>query len=176
MKSVKPGRGPSFMNGVGYVAAAVFGIFWMILAGGIGAPGLFVAFGAIFVLMAVAGAIYQFSNATRKNRFSAFDITDEQEEPDELNQYFGKNGAGYMPEKQEPAARYCPYCGEALRRTIASAPSAEMNSSKSIKVNDPPPTGRGSFFIDAIIIFYPCFLCGTDRYPPCRGSHRQSRA
>ena len=80
MKSVKPGRGPSFMNGVGYVAAAVFGIFWMILAGGIGAPGLFVAFGAIFVLMAVAGAIYQFSNATRKNRFSAFDITDEQEE------------------------------------------------------------------------------------------------
>lgn len=89
MKSVKPGRGPSFMNGVGYVAAAVFGIFWMILAGGIGAPGLFVAFGAIFVLMAVAGAIYQFSNATRKNRFSAFDITDEQEEPDELNQYFG---------------------------------------------------------------------------------------
>lgn len=32
MKSVKPGRGPSFMNGVGYVAAAVFGIFWMILA------------------------------------------------------------------------------------------------------------------------------------------------
>lgn len=40
MKSVKPGRGPSFMNGVGYVAAAVFGIFWMILAGGIGAPGV----------------------------------------------------------------------------------------------------------------------------------------
>lgn len=40
MKSVKPGRGPSFMNGVGYVAAAVFGIFWMILAGGIGAGGL----------------------------------------------------------------------------------------------------------------------------------------
>ena len=36
MKSVKPGRGPSFMNGVGYVAAAVFGIFWMIMAGGIG--------------------------------------------------------------------------------------------------------------------------------------------
>ena len=176
MKSVKPGRGPSFMNGVGYVAAAVFGIFWMIMAGGIGAPGLFVAFGAIFVLMAVAGAIYQFSNATRKNRFSAFDITDEQEEPDELNQYFGKNGAGYMPEKQEPAARYCPYCGEALQEDYRSAPSAEMSSSKSIKVNDPPPTGRGSFFIDAIITFYPCFPCGTGRYPPCRGSHRQSRA
>lgn len=103
-------------------AAAVFGIFWMILAGGIGAPGLFVAFGAIFVLMAVAGAIYQFSNATRKNRFSAFDITDEQEEPDELNQYFGKNGAGYMPEKQEPAARYCPYCGEALQEDYRFCP------------------------------------------------------
>ena len=42
MKSVKPGRGPSFMNGIGYAAAAVFGIFWMILAGGMGAPGLFV--------------------------------------------------------------------------------------------------------------------------------------
>lgn len=176
MKSVKPGRGPSFMNGVGYVAAAVFGIFWMILAGGIGAPGLFVAFGAIFVLMAVAGAIYQFSNATRKNRFSAFDITDEQEEPDELNQYFGKNGAGYMPEKQEPAHAIAPIAAKRCRRTIASAPSAEMSSSKSIKVNDPPPTGRGSFFIDAIVIFYPCFPCGTGRYPPCRGSHRQSRA
>ena len=88
----------------------------------IGAPGLFVAFGAIFVLMAVAGAIYQFSNATRKNRFSAFDITDEQEEPDELKQYFGKIGEGYMPEKQEPAARYCPYCGEALQEDYRFCP------------------------------------------------------
>ena len=69
MKSVKPGRGPSFMNGIGYVAAAVFGIFWMILAGGIGAPGLFVAFGAIFVLMAVAGAIYHFPMPRAKTAF-----------------------------------------------------------------------------------------------------------
>lgn len=69
MKSVKPGRGPSFMNGVGYVAAAVFGIFWMILAGGIGAPGLFVAFGAIFVLMAVAGQSISFPMPRAKTAF-----------------------------------------------------------------------------------------------------------
>lgn len=176
MKSVKPGRGPSFMNGVGYVAAAVFGIFWMILAGGIGAPGLFVAFGAIFVLMAVAGAIYQFSNATRKNRFSAFDITDEQEEPDELNQTSARTAQAICLKSRSLPHAIAPIAAKRCRRTIASAPSAEMSSSKSIKVNDPPPTGRGSFFIDAIVIFYPCFPCGTDRYPPCRGSHRQSRA
>lgn len=122
MKSVKPGRGPSLMNGIGYACAAVFGAIWMILTVRLGAPALFSAFGAVFILMAVAGAIYELSNATRKNRFSAFDITDEHEEPDELNQYFGKNGAGYMPEKPHPAAHYCPYCGEKLREDYRYCP------------------------------------------------------
>ena len=122
MKSVKPGRGPSLMQGIGYTGAVVFGVMWVILTLRSGAPALFAAFGMIFILMAAAGAIYQFSNAARKNRFSAFDITDEHEEPDELNQYFGKNGAGYMPEKPHPAAHYCPYCGEELRQDYRYCP------------------------------------------------------
>lgn len=121
MKSVKPGRGPSFMGGISSIAAAVFGIIWMILAASMGAPALFVAFGVIFVLLGIVNAIYDFSNATRKNRFSSFDITDHEEEPDELNRYFGKDGEGYMPEKA-PAAHYCPFCGTELRETYRYCP------------------------------------------------------
>ena len=107
MKHIKPGRGPSTMGVIGAVAAAVFGIFWTAIA-----PGFIKAFGVIFIVIAIAQAVYHFKNAASKNRFSAFDITDSNEEPDPLNQRFHASDTPHP--NQSAGARFCPYCGAAV--------------------------------------------------------------
>ena len=114
MKSIKPGRGPSMMGGIGAIAAAVFGIFWTITAVSMGAPVMFPLFGILFICMGVAQAVYNFKNATGKNRYSSFDIVDEHEEQDPLQQRFGNQP---KPEQQPQSTAmsaedgFCPYCG-----------------------------------------------------------------
>ena len=111
MKSIKPGRGPSMMNAVSSIAAGVFGVFWTIGAARMGAPGFFVGFGVVFILLSVGQAIYAFYNATSKNRMSTFDITEHGEEPDPLDPgaHTGERPAAHTgtgaPE------RFCPWCG-----------------------------------------------------------------
>ena len=105
MKHIKPGRGPSAMGALGSVIAVVFGIFWTVSAASMGAPISFSIFGVLFVI----------KNAAGKNRYSAFDIVDGEEEPDPLNQRFG----GQSPEAGDTSGpegplRYCPYCGAKL--------------------------------------------------------------
>ena len=107
MKSVKRGRGPSFMEGVMSVIMAVFGVAWMVFAVYLGA-GAFALFGLIFIAIAVVQAVYSFRNASGKDRFSEFDITDSGEEPDPLNEMFGEKG---QPEPRSSEGGYCPYCG-----------------------------------------------------------------
>ncbi len=117
MKSFKPGRGPSFMGGL-------FMLFFAVVAGGMaytvssftssfGVPStlsIFVLVPAGMAVFGVIGAIYNFVNALGKNRFSDFDITDENEEPDPLNERLG--GHAETPEESgEDGAAYCPYCG-----------------------------------------------------------------
>ena len=70
--SVKPGRGPSFMNGVASVIAGLFGLFWFFTArsmfssvsGPIGIDSglaeIFPYFGLLFVALAIANAVYNF--------------------------------------------------------------------------------------------------------------------
>lgn len=127
MKSVKPGRGPSFMGGVACIAAAVFGILWVIGAssmtsemsefdgidagGGLVLVDIFPLFGVVFIIIAIASAIYNFKNATGKDRYSEFDIVDGDEEPDPLNERFGESDAA---DQAEPDKGYCPYCGNAI--------------------------------------------------------------
>lgn len=108
MKSVKPGRGPSFMGGIGAAVVGVIGIGWTAMASSIGAPGFFTWFGVAFVVLALVDALYNFKNATGKNRFSAFDVTDANEEPDPLNAYF--SGCGEEAGAKDAAA-FCPFCG-----------------------------------------------------------------
>ena len=114
MKSIKPGRGPSFMGGIGAIVAIIFGIFWTIMAVSMNTPAFFPIFGVLFIVLGIAQAVYSFKNATGENRFSAFDITDSHEEPDPLNTYFGSQnnvqpGADGV---QEPKTNcFCPYCG-----------------------------------------------------------------
>lgn len=109
MRSIKRGRGPSMMGGIAEVGAAVFGVIWTLFALEMGAPPLFAAFGVVFVIMAVAGAVYQFSNATAKKRHSLFDIVEDEEEPDPLNERFSDVGGKRYA--------YCPACGERLEQT-----------------------------------------------------------
>lgn len=119
MKSVKPGRGPSMMGGIGSVIAGIFGIFWTIGTVSMGAPWFFSMFGIVFIGAAVVQAIYNFSNATGKNRFSEFDIVDDSEETDPMQEYInGKSHGDSISESSlssnsEPAA-FCPYCGARL--------------------------------------------------------------
>jgi hypothetical protein len=115
MKSIKPGRGPSMMSAIGSVAAGLFGVFWTGLALSMGA-GFMAVFGVIFIIIAVAGAVYNLKNATGKNRFSEYDITNSTEEPDPLNERFGGDG----PDKTgEAASAYCPYCGSPVQQGFA---------------------------------------------------------
>lgn len=122
MKSIKPGRGPSFLGGISAIFAALFGVFWVIMACAMG--GWFMApFGLIFIAIAVVNAIHSFKNATSQNRYSSFDIVDSEEEPDPLNLKYGKPvsnvvGSKSKPEQSgktedtnKPESRYCPWCG-----------------------------------------------------------------
>ena len=110
MKSVKPGRGPSLMGGIGAVAVGLVGIIWTFSALSMGAPTPFALFGVVFVGLAIAMAIYHFRNATGENRHSIVDITEDGEEPDPLDRRFGEK-------------RYCPFCGEALPENARFCPA-----------------------------------------------------
>lgn len=123
MKSIKPGRGPSMMGGFGSVFGIVFGIFWTVLASsmtwGFGLIGvIFPLFGVLFIIMGIVNAVYNFKNATGENRYSEFDITDDTEEPDPLNQQFGSK-----PESTSDAppsgSSFCPYCGAPVQNNFA---------------------------------------------------------
>lgn len=114
MKSIKPGRGPSMMSGVGSIFVALFGVFWTITAVSMGAW-FMVSFGLIFIGIAVFQAVYNFKNATGENRYSAFDIVDETEETDPLNERFGAKKASeyqsFETKAFEDDSEFCPYCG-----------------------------------------------------------------
>jgi len=115
MKSIKPGRGPSKMGMVGGIFAALFGIFWCILALSMGAW-FMVPFGLIFIGVAIYNVIYNYRNATSQNRYSIVDIVDEDEETDPLNEKYGKKSTASKAAREEngTSAAYCPYCGASV--------------------------------------------------------------
>ncbi len=118
MKSIKPGRGPSMMGGVMAVFVGLFGIVWIFAAMSLGAPIFFPLFGVGFVIIAGIQAAYNFKNASSENRYSIFDITDSQEEPDPLNERFGSQNQRSMKSdttSDRSDYAFCPYCGRALR-------------------------------------------------------------
>ncbi len=112
MKSIKPGRGPSMMGGIGSIAAGIFGIIWTIMAAAGGAPPFFALFGVIFIILAVVQAGYHFKNAVGKNRYSSFDITDETEEKDPLAERFFDSKSNTVSNLYDhKKVEFCPYCG-----------------------------------------------------------------
>ena len=111
MKSIKPGRGPSMMGGIGSVGAVIFGIIWTFAAMSIGAPWFFCLFGVVFIVIAGVQAYYNFHNATAENRYSAFDITEEGEETDPLQERFGESAGNAGQNRISASGGFCPYCG-----------------------------------------------------------------
>lgn len=119
MKSIKPGRGPSGLAFIGSLGAAVFGVFWTVMALSMtdGAPGIigiiFPMFGIVFVAMAVIQGVYHYRNASGRNRYSMMDITDGTEEGDPSQDWVRETGES-GPNIQGGASAsgsYCPYCG-----------------------------------------------------------------
>ncbi|MBQ2697559.1 MAG: zinc ribbon domain-containing protein [Clostridia bacterium] len=124
MKSIKPGRGPSAMNAMGSAFSVIFGIIWTFGAIQIGAPFFFPLFGLCFVGMGVVHTIYHYKNATQKNRYSTFDITDHGEEIDPLQARFGGGEQYTRPSysanpAEDAETNYCPYCGAAADDSYA---------------------------------------------------------
>lgn len=100
------------MGFIGSVVVVIFGIFWTVMAASMGAPAFFPIFGVLFVILGIMQAVYNYRNATGKNRYSSFDITDDGEEPDPLEQRFGaRRGDDTAREGGFTASSFCPYCG-----------------------------------------------------------------
>lgn len=117
MKSIKPGRGKSMMNGTVSVIVALVGVAWTIVAVSMGA-GFMAFFGVAFIVIALIHAGEGFYNATADKRMSVVDVGDEGEEPDPLNEHFGVKRD---PQPSQTAA-YCPYCGKPLEPDYAFCP------------------------------------------------------
>lgn len=130
MKSIKRGRASSMTSGiVGIVMSmAFFGIAMQVSDG----FGEFAFMPIIMGLIVLGVSIAEIVGATRKNRFSEYDITDDGEEPDPLNQYYG--GQAQSPQNwQSPTSApaqsgtavqsYCPYCGTRIEQGYAYCPS-----------------------------------------------------
>ncbi len=111
MKHIKPGRGPSMMSGVVGIFMIGFGILWTVMAAQ--ASGIFALFGVLWTGVAVVITVYNFKNATKKNRYSQFDIVDSNEEPDPMNERFGNPQA--TQNREEIDNKFCPYCGTAVK-------------------------------------------------------------
>lgn len=119
MYSIKPGRGPSMAGGFGGIIGAIFGVFWTISASSMGAPGMFTAFGVLFIFAALGSAVYNFYNATSKKRFSNLDITRPGEEPDPLApERF--SSPQFTKSTKKPS--FCPYCGTGLKQDFEFCP------------------------------------------------------
>lgn len=116
MKTVKPGRGPSFKSGIAAIFAIVIGIIWTFAALQMEAPAFFPIFGMMFIIFGIMEAISSFANATGSHRFSLYDVVDEREEPDPLNQRFGEtkgapDDAAGADAPADGETQFCPYCG-----------------------------------------------------------------
>lgn len=118
MKSIKPGRGPSAMGALGSIFCVVFGIIWTGIAASSGAPIFFPLFGIAFTIMGIVQAVYHFKNATGKNRFSEWDITEDGEEGDPLGNRFVCSD----PQPREEGDSFCPYCGTAVKSGFRFCP------------------------------------------------------
>lgn len=99
MRSIKPGRGPSFQSGISSVFAVLFGLLWTLMAAQSGAPIFFTLFGVLFMLLAVSNAIYHFRNAKKKNRIPCMTLRTARLKSGE---------ARTMRLLPTPGAHYCP--------------------------------------------------------------------
>ena len=130
MKSIKRGRASSLTSGIVGIAMSIafFGIATQVSSD----FGEFAFVPMIMGLIVLGLSIGEIIGATRKNRFSEYAITDDGEEPDPLNQYYGGQAQSTQnwqspisaPAQSGTAAQsYCPYCGTRVEQGFAYCPS-----------------------------------------------------
>ena len=113
MKSIKPGRAPSLLSGVIGIIMVLFGIFWTVMASNFG--GIMMVFGILWTLIALVITIFNIKNGTAKKRYSMYDITDDKEEADPLNERFKEKKDDVKDDGND--SKYCPYCGAKVEET-----------------------------------------------------------
>ena len=113
MKSIKPGRAPSLLSGVIGIIMVLFGIFWTVMASNFG--GIMMVFGVLWTLIALVITIFNIKNGTAKKRCSMYDITDDKEEADPLNERFKEKKDDVKDDGND--SKYCPYCGAKVEET-----------------------------------------------------------
>lgn len=98
MKSIKPGRATSAMGALGSVIGIAFGIGWTAIAFSITRDSpipvvgtIFPLFGVLFIIVGVVNLAMSLRNTVAPNRNSIIDIVDDHEEPDPLNEIFGRS-------------------------------------------------------------------------------------
>lgn len=132
MKQIKRGRGPSFMNFIGSICIILFCSLWTIIALNtykyleFPTSLAFPLLGIIGILMGIFHAIYIFKNFSSKEKFSEYDITDD--EKDSLGNFQFKNSENskYDTDRiikiKSKLFNYCPYCGEKLNESYNFCP------------------------------------------------------
>jgi len=111
------------MSGVVGIFVALFGVFWTIMAASMGG-GFMAIFGLFFIAIAIMQVVYNFKNATGKNRYSEYDITESNEESDPFNERFNPDSTYWYNASassasstsssntsQSTASKFCPYFG-----------------------------------------------------------------
>lgn len=94
---------------------------------------IFPLFGVLFIVMGIIQAAYHYKNATGKDRFSIFDITDRSEEGDpadrwiknDFKSYDTYNGSEQKIHDSKTLSNeinYCPYCGKLLNEEFTFCP------------------------------------------------------
>ncbi|MHB8061465.1 MAG: hypothetical protein ACYDG2_02345 [Ruminiclostridium sp.] len=78
-------------------------------------------FGVLFIILGVLQAIYNYKNATGKDRYSFVDITDSKEESDPSDEWIkNKVKEEVQEDKHNDIVRFCPYCGIQLESDYIS--------------------------------------------------------
>ena len=147
MKSIKPGRGPSGMELIGSIIAIVFGVLMLIIAlnmsgsvnefssYGMGFSPVDTAFSimpifiVLFIVAAIAGAIYSYRNYKGKDRYSIVDIVDSTEEGDPAS--ISKEESGAQTQTPNPSGNFCTDCGYKLTGEFKFCPGCGRHLSKS---------------------------------------------
>ena len=99
---------------MGGAVAAVFAIFWMVMAAKIGAPTPFVLFGLVMVVGGIVHVIIGPHNvsAPPADRIGGTEIVDLPDGGAQSGSFCDQCGATVLP-----TSRFCPKCGSRIRRS-----------------------------------------------------------
>jgi len=131
MHSIKPGRGPSLIGGIGGIVFVILGIVMFATVASKRTPPIFLFFLGGIILVGAIATIYSFWAATTKNRPSTFDITHGDEEIDPIAKALGHGPKDETTIHEAPRDKrkprrfegdFCPFCGKKVEGEVDFCP------------------------------------------------------